>query len=128
MQQTFLIFLRGNVYYYEDTRDGGQHSLHTRDKADARRLINAKNESVHNPAAVNLQIERTHITASSPEVLTRTWMTLCVSSPDAVSQLLGLKIVMRLITLRRPAQWEAKHNSFNLPMGMNFGGSSEFLS
>ena len=76
MKQTFLMFLRGNVYYYEDTRDGGQHSLHTRDKADARRLINAKNESVHNPAAVNLQIGRTYIAASSPEMLIRTWETV----------------------------------------------------
>jgi hypothetical protein len=79
MKQTFLMFLRGNVYYYEDTRDGEQHSLHTRDKADARRLINAKNESVHNPAAVNLQIGRTYIAASSPEMLTRTWMTVFVA-------------------------------------------------
>ena len=76
MKQTFLMFQRGTVYYYEDTRNGEQRSLRTRNKSDAQRLINAKNESVQNPAAVNLQIGRTYIAASSPEMLTRTWKTV----------------------------------------------------
>ena len=57
MRQRFILFKRGEVFYGEDTTTGKQYSLHTRDRAEAGRLLNAKNEAERQPA-INLQIAR----------------------------------------------------------------------
>lgn len=46
MKDRFKLFRRGEVFYYEDRSTGRQKSLLTRDKAEARRIIQAKNDTV----------------------------------------------------------------------------------
>ena len=72
MRQRFILFKRGEVFYGEDTTTGKQYSLHTRDRAEAGRLLNAKNEAERQPA-INLQIARAYLAASDPQIAARTW-------------------------------------------------------
>jgi hypothetical protein len=55
MNQRFNLFRRAGVFYYEDTTTGKQLSLRTKDEAEARTLLNAKNESFRQPV-LNRQI------------------------------------------------------------------------
>lgn len=69
----YRMFRRHNgAYYSEDVETGQQLSLHTRNRTEAERLIHAKNEA-HAQPNVNLQIARAYLTASDPEISTRTW-------------------------------------------------------
>ena len=61
------------VWYLQDRQTGEQASLRTRDKTAATRLLNAKNEAIYQPAAINLQLARAYISASDPKLGTRTW-------------------------------------------------------
>jgi integrase len=72
MKQRFILFRRAGVFYSEDTETRKQHSLRTRDEAEATAIINAKNESVRQPV-LNLQIARAYLTASDPGFAQRTW-------------------------------------------------------
>lgn len=46
MKTRFILFRRDNgVFYTEDTTSGKQSSLRTRDEAEAKSLLNAKNEA-----------------------------------------------------------------------------------
>jgi len=51
---------------------GKQHSLRTKDEAEALTLLHSKNEAYRQPV-LNLQIARTYLTATDPEVANRTW-------------------------------------------------------
>ena len=72
MNQRYILFRRAGVFYYEDTTTGKQISLRTKDEAEAKTLLHAKNESVRQPV-LNLQIARAYLAASDPEVANRTW-------------------------------------------------------
>ena len=72
MKHRFILFRREGVFYCEDTNNRKQVSLRTKDAGEARTLLHAKNESVRQPV-LNLQIARTYLTASDPEIATRTW-------------------------------------------------------
>jgi hypothetical protein len=72
MNQQFILFRRAGVYYCEDTTTGKQLSLRTKDEGEAKTLLNAKNESFRQPI-LNLQIARTYMAASDPQVSKRTW-------------------------------------------------------
>ncbi len=72
MNQRFILFRRNSVFYSEDTTTGKQISLRTKDPAEAKTLLHAKNESVRQPV-LNLQIARTYLAASDATVATRTW-------------------------------------------------------
>lgn len=72
MKQRYLLFLRGGVYYTEDTATRKQISLKTKDKAEAQILLHAKNEAARQPF-LNLQIARTYLTATDPQIASRTW-------------------------------------------------------
>jgi integrase len=67
------MFRRYNgTFYYEDKESGKQFSLGTKNRSEAERLIHAKNEA-HVQPSVNMQIARAYLTASDPEIGTRTW-------------------------------------------------------
>ena len=66
------MFLRGTVYWCQDNETGKQESLRTKDRAEAERLFNAKNEA-HQQPIINLQIARAYLMVGDPEVSTRTW-------------------------------------------------------
>lgn len=73
MKQRFRLFRRtGGVYYLHDSSSNRQHSLHTRDRTEARRLIHARNEAEQHPA-LNFQLARTYLLAGDPAMTTRTW-------------------------------------------------------
>jgi len=72
MKQRFILFRRADMFYCEDTDTGKQTSLRTKDKDEAQRLLNAKNEAEKQPA-INLQIARAYLAASDPQVATRNW-------------------------------------------------------
>src|ERR1700722_13307190 len=72
MKQRFILFKRAGVYYSEDTVTRKQHSLRTKDEAEALTLLHSKNEAFRQPV-LNLHIARTYLTATDPEVAKRTW-------------------------------------------------------
>jgi integrase len=72
MQDRFKLFRRGAVFYYQDRSTGQQKSLQTRDKAEARRIIQAKNDTITQPL-MNLVMARTYLAAQDPKMITRTW-------------------------------------------------------
>src|SRR5436853_4804049 len=46
MRQQYRLYLRGKTYYCHDHITGQQESLRTKDKEEAKRILNAKNDSV----------------------------------------------------------------------------------
>jgi integrase len=75
MKTRFILFRRGSVFYAEDTTTGKQTSLRTKDEAEAKSLLNAKNESTRQPL-LNLHIARAYLTASDPAYMQRTWQSV----------------------------------------------------
>jgi hypothetical protein len=71
MKTRFILFRRGGIYYFEDTVSGKQHSLRTKDEAEASTLLYSKNEA-HRQPGLNLQIARMYLTATDPEIAKRT--------------------------------------------------------
>ena len=73
MQNKYRLFRRNSgVYFIQENATGKQESLKTRDKQEAMRLYNAKNEAHHQPH-LNLQIARGYLMATDPKLVTRTW-------------------------------------------------------
>lgn len=72
MNQQFLLFRRGDVYYCEDTRTGKQTSLRTKDWTEAQTLLHSRNEAARQPV-LNLLIARAYLTAADPLAASRTW-------------------------------------------------------
>ena len=74
MTQKFRLYRRGcnGRFYIEDNTTGKQESLGTSDKAEALRLLMAKNEAEQQPA-FNAQIARTYLAAGDPALAKRTW-------------------------------------------------------
>ncbi len=61
-----------NTFYYFDTHTNKRESLGISDKAEAQRLIDAKNEAVLH-VGMNLQIAQVYLQHSDPSMATRTW-------------------------------------------------------
>jgi hypothetical protein len=73
MTQKYRLFRRGwGTFYCEDAETGKQESLKTRVKAEAVRIVAAKNEANYQPL-MNLQIARAYMAAADPAVRSRTW-------------------------------------------------------
>jgi integrase len=72
MKKSFRMFRRGNTYYCQNNTTGKQESLGTKDKAQALRLMVAKNQATEQPL-LNLQLARVYAAASDPNAATRTW-------------------------------------------------------
>ena len=72
MKSRFILFRRAGIYYSEDTVTRKQHSLRTKDEAEALTLLHSKNEA-HRQPVLNLQIARTYLAATDPEIAKRTW-------------------------------------------------------
>src|SRR3569833_4377216 len=69
----FRLYQRGsNGYYIENNETGQQESLHTKDRTEAIRLWNAKNEP-NILAGSNLQVSRAYMVASDPHMPERDW-------------------------------------------------------
>jgi len=72
MKDLYRLFRHNGIFYVENTRTRKQQSLRTRDAAEARRLLNARNEAVAAPM-MNLALGRTYLAAHDPKLVTRTW-------------------------------------------------------
>ena len=72
MKKRFLLYVRRQTYYLEDTLTKKQQSLRTQDRATADRLLHAKIEAEQQPA-VSLQIARAYLAAGDPQIATRSW-------------------------------------------------------
>lgn len=72
MQNRYILFRRGHVFYCEDRATGQQKSLQTRDESEARRILQAKNDAVKLPQ-MNLVMAKTYLSAQDPKMTTRTW-------------------------------------------------------
>jgi hypothetical protein len=66
------MFLRGNVYWIQDNETRKQETLRTKDRTEAERLLNAKNEA-HRQPIINLQIARAYLMVGDPKAAQRTW-------------------------------------------------------
>ena len=77
----YTVFRRGAVFYYEDQTTGQQKSLLTRDEAEARRIVQAKNDAVKLPQ-MNLVMAKTYLSAQDPKMITRTWADVMVRFCD----------------------------------------------
>ncbi len=75
MKTKYTLFRRGEVFYLQDTTSGKQTSLRTKDEAEARSLLNARNEAQRQPV-LNLHLARAYLTASDPAYVERTWQTV----------------------------------------------------
>jgi integrase len=76
MKTRFKLFRRDNgIFYTEDTTNGKQKSLHTKDETEASSLLNAKNEAQRQPV-LNLHLARAYLTASDPAFVERTWQSV----------------------------------------------------
>src|SRR5881394_3974652 len=64
---------KNGIFFIEDTETKKQTSLRTKDRAEADRLFSARRESLHQPAAVNIQMARTYLLAGDPAMAGRTW-------------------------------------------------------
>jgi integrase len=72
MKNRFRLFRRGSVYYAHDGDTGKQQSLETAIKAEAQRLVNARNEAATSPL-LNLSLAKAYLAAHDPKLVTRTW-------------------------------------------------------
>ena len=73
MKFKYRLFRRQNgMYFWEDRENRQQGSLRTKEKTQAVRLLNAKNES-HENSFLNRQIARTYLAVTDPEIVKRSW-------------------------------------------------------
>jgi hypothetical protein len=75
MKKAYRMFKRqdrGGVYYIQENGKNNPRSLATTDKNEARRLLEAENQALQNPA-MNLQLGKVYITNADPKMASRTW-------------------------------------------------------
>ena len=65
------------MFYWEDRTTGLKKRPLTRDEAEARKLIQAKNDAVAQPL-MNLAKAKTYLAAQDPKLITRTWADVIV--------------------------------------------------
>lgn len=63
---------RRGVYYIEDTQTKRQSSLRTKDKEEANRIVNARNEAEKTPE-INRKIAMAYMAATDSKMAARTW-------------------------------------------------------
>ena len=75
MKTKYTLFRRGEMFYMQDSATGKQTSLRTKDEAEAKSLLNARNAAQQQPT-LNLHLARAYLTASDPAFVERTWQTV----------------------------------------------------
>lgn len=101
MKNRFILFQRSGVFYCEDTATGKQCSLRTRDKEEAHRLLNARNDALRQPT-MNLQIAQVYLQHGDPTLSARTWQ-------DVMDQMVSIKRGETLVRW----QWGIKDKAFD---------------
>ena len=72
MKQLFSLYRLNGIYYAQNTQNGKQESLRTRDEAAAKALLHSKNEASRQPI-LNRQIALAYLSATDAAAATRTW-------------------------------------------------------
>ncbi len=77
MKNRYRIYIRGKhsggkVWWIQDNQTKHRRSLQTKDKAEAKGLLDEENKP-HHFAGYHAQIARVHLQVSDPKALTRTW-------------------------------------------------------
>ena len=72
MKNRYWLFKRRNTYYAQDRETGEQRSLFTKDKEEAQRLVDARNQAINQPQ-LNLALAKAYLSAQDPEMVDRTW-------------------------------------------------------
>ena len=72
MKNRYWIYRRRKTWYIEDVQTGKQESLHTKERQEAERLRQARNEAAESPA-LNLALGRTYLAAYDSQMAARTW-------------------------------------------------------
>jgi integrase len=72
MKNRYWLMNRDGMFYAKDSQTGRRESLGTKNKAQAQRLIVAKNETLQN-SALNLQLGKVYLAGHDPKLTTRTW-------------------------------------------------------
>src|SRR5207247_5129437 len=75
MRQKYRMLIRGTVYWVQDNETQKQTTLSTKDRAEAERLLNVKNEA-HRQPIINLQIARAYLMVGDAFAATRTWQSV----------------------------------------------------
>jgi integrase len=104
MKLQFRLYRRGSNgrYYAEDSTTGKQESLGTSDKAEATRLLCAKNEAAMQPA-FNAQLARTYLAAADAAIGQRTWQDVMDSLVKAKDGLNEATAARYEAAMRQPA-------------------------
>jgi hypothetical protein len=72
MKQAFRLFKRSGVYYVQNNQARVKKSLRTTDKNEAKRRLQAYNETRQSPA-LNLEMAKVFLRGAYPKLETRTW-------------------------------------------------------
>jgi hypothetical protein len=73
MQNRYRMYRRnGTAFYAKDKTTGRTETLGTTDRAEAQRLLSAKNQAAEQPH-LNVAMARVYLSCKSPELLDRTW-------------------------------------------------------
>jgi hypothetical protein len=72
MKNLYRLFIRGSTWYCVNSETGKQESLRTKDREEAQKLCQAKNDALKNPM-LNLALGRAYLAAHNPKLVTRTW-------------------------------------------------------
>ncbi len=72
MKPRFSLYRRNGIYYAQDTHNGKQEGLRTRDEAAAKALVHSKNEAFRQPI-LNQQIALAYLSATDAEAAKRKW-------------------------------------------------------
>ncbi len=72
LKNRYRLYRRGKTFYWQDNESVGQGSLRTKNRAEAEKLLHAKNESRGNPS-INLKMAEVYLSAHDPRMVKRTW-------------------------------------------------------
>jgi hypothetical protein len=72
MKEKFWLCKRGNIFYSLDSETRKRESLSTRNKENAKQIVQAKNVAMHLPA-INIAIAKAYLVGADPKLMERTW-------------------------------------------------------
>ena len=77
MKNRYRIYIRGKhsggkIWWIQDNQTNQRESLRTKDKAEAKQLLDLKNQP-HHFNGFHVQMARTHLLVSDPQSATRSW-------------------------------------------------------
>jgi len=90
---------RNGMCYCMDTQTGSRTSLRTKNRKEAERLVQHKNEALKNPG-INRKIGMAYLSASDPKLATRTWADVMA---DIIQDKMGPTLHRWLTAIKDPA-------------------------